>query len=414
MTLPALNPGETLRIIRTGPGPGEATVRIDYVVEATGRAPRPRWVVCGFAASGLSTRKSELVRVVTERGAVSGASLYLMQRYWLETPDALVADPGGIGDEAALPQVPRSLAYGLQQTVAGLPKMAIYGLLSAAYALVFGLAGRINLAFGELAAVGAAGTATTIALSLAAPALPPLLAMVFGLVAAMAAAALYGGVGGYLTIMAVRGRSVQPALIATVGLSIALMETLRLTGGTGRFWLPPLWNDVIPIARSGDFVVTTSAPALGATGIGLMAAGALLMAMQLSGYGRAWRACADDSGAAALLGIDARRVLLLTLALSGALAGLSGFLVVLLFGGFGFADGFVLGLKALAGAVIGGIGSVPGALLGGILIGAFEAGWSATMPIEARDIALYSALVVFLIFRPGGLFGYGKGIPRSV
>ena len=55
-----------------------------------------------------------------------------------------------------------------------------------------------------------------------------------------------------------------------------------------------------------------------------------------------------------------------TLALSGALAGLAGTLVVLQFGGLGFAGGFQLGLKALIAAVLGGIGSVEGALLGGV------------------------------------------------
>ena len=61
--------------------------------------------------------------------------------------------------------MPRPLAYGLQQMLSGLPRTAIYGLLAAAYALVFGLVGRINLAFGELAALGAAATAVGVALS---------------------------------------------------------------------------------------------------------------------------------------------------------------------------------------------------------------------------------------------------------
>ncbi len=49
--------------------------------------------------------------------------------------------------------VPRALAIGLQHALFTLPPVAIYALLAAAYALVYGLVGRINLAFGELAAV---------------------------------------------------------------------------------------------------------------------------------------------------------------------------------------------------------------------------------------------------------------------
>jgi branched-chain amino acid transport system permease protein len=103
-----------------------------------------------------------------------------------------------------------------------------------------------------------------------------------------------------------------------------------------------------------------------------------------------------------------------TLALSGAIAGLSGALVVLQYGGLGFAGGFQLGLKALVAAVLGGVGSVAGAFLGGIAIGAFETGWSMLMPIDARDIALYAVLVAVLIFRPAGFFGTKDTRSRQV
>ena len=52
--------------------------------------------------------------------------------------------------------MPEPVAYLAQQVLVSLPRTGIYGLLAAAYALVFGLVSRINLAFGELAAVGVA------------------------------------------------------------------------------------------------------------------------------------------------------------------------------------------------------------------------------------------------------------------
>jgi len=87
---------------------------------------------------------------------------------------------------------------------------------------------------------------------------------------------------------------------------------------------------------------------------------------------------------------------------------------VVQYGSLGFAGGFGLGLKALVGAVLGGIGSVPGALLGGLAIGIFEVAWSAVLPLEGRDIAVYTALIAFLVFRPGGLLGWRDGKPRQV
>ncbi len=73
------------------------------------------------------------------------------------------------------------------------------------------------------------------------------------------------------------------------------------------------------------------------------------------------------------------------------------------YGGVGYGDGLALGLKALVAAVLGGIGSVGGAFAAASLIGLAEALWSATMPIERRDIAVYALLSIVLALRPGGV-----------
>jgi branched-subunit amino acid ABC-type transport system permease component len=137
----------------------------------------------------------------------------------------------------------------------------------------------------------------------------------------------------------------------------------------------------------------TSASALAVLG-GLLATLGLLAFMQRSLYGRAWRAVSDDAGMAALCGVSERAVLDKALILAAALAGLAGILVTALYGGVGFAGGFSLGLKALIAAILGGIGSITGAVLG--------------------DLVLHAALVVVLVFRPGGLFGFPGLSPRRV
>jgi branched-chain amino acid transport system permease protein len=43
-----------------------------------------------------------------------------------------------------------------------------------------------------------------------------------------------------------------------------------------------------------------------------------------------------------------------------------------------------------------------------------EVAWSATMPIESRDIAIYALLSIMLALRPGGLFGFRDLLPRRV
>jgi branched-chain amino acid transport system permease protein len=192
------------------------------------------------------------------------------------------------------------------------------------------------------------------------------------------------------------------------------MEYLRLAQSPVTVWIPPIWSDAVPLVRAGSFVVGVTPVSLLTSALGALAAVAVLLLLHRSGFGRTWRAYADDPKAARLCGVDGPRLLTRTLAISGALAALTGTLVVVQYGGLGFAGGFGLGLKALIAAVLGGIGSVAGALLGGIAIGTFETLWSAYFPIEMRDVALYASLIAVLVFRPGGLVGTRGGRPREV
>ena len=93
LTLPVLNPdGAALSVLRTVRADDDA-VRVDYTVAHAGRS-RQRWTVCRFDDPPLGTGPREIVALETDAGRVSRASLYLMRRFWLETPDALAADPG--------------------------------------------------------------------------------------------------------------------------------------------------------------------------------------------------------------------------------------------------------------------------------------------------------------------------------
>ncbi|AMB47467.1 hypothetical protein [Methylobacterium sp. AMS5] len=93
--VPALAPpGAEIDLRRVGSGASRGSVRVDYrLVGGTGAIPkaeatRPRFLVCHFGAG------DDLSAVTTEQGPVSGASLYLLRRYYLTTPEAEAADPG--------------------------------------------------------------------------------------------------------------------------------------------------------------------------------------------------------------------------------------------------------------------------------------------------------------------------------
>jgi branched-subunit amino acid ABC-type transport system permease component len=412
--IPAINPaGTAISIIRTDAQAEGKVVRVVYRAEPPGQPGRTRFVACQFSGEGLARNRQELESVSTEAGPMSVASVYFLRRFYLSSSEAL-EDPGGIQSATGLPEVPYWAAYGMQQLAGALPQAAVYGLVAAAYSLVYGLVGRIVFGFGELASLGGYGALLGVTLALQIGAVSPLAGLALAFSLALYAAALHGAVAGRLVVAPLVGRSGLPVLIATVGLMLALSEYQRLLQGNELRWVPPVLNNPLPFMRSGSFVSTVTPAALLVSGVSLLAGSALVALLRLSSFGRAWRALADDPGTAALFGVNPRRIFLWTFALSSALAGLSGFIVTAYYGGVGYGYGLPLGLKALVAAVIGGIGSVGGGLAGGVIIGLAEALWSATMPIERRDIAIYALLSVTLALRPGGLLGWRDLLPRRI
>jgi branched-chain amino acid transport system permease protein len=67
--------------------------------------------------------------------------------------------------------------------------------------------------------------------------------------------------------------------------------------------------------------------------------------------------------------------------------------------------GFVAGLKGFTAAVIGGIGSIPGAAAGGLMLGFAESYTQGYVSTRWSDLAVFSLLILFMLFRPQGLFG---------
>jgi branched-chain amino acid transport system permease protein len=195
-------------------------------------------------------------------------------------------------------------------------------------------------------------------------------------------------------------RSSQALLIATIGLAITLGEALRLLTGSRQRWLQPFFTEPF---TAGAIVVNPGQ--IGLAGLALTAIVAVIVGLHRTAFGRAYRACADDPGAAALVGVDIASVTRWTCVGGGMLAAIAGFVVATHYGIVSFAMGTLWGLKALTAAVVGGIGSVPGAALGGVLIGLVESLWAGYLPSDYKEVAVFAVLATMLALRPNGLFG---------
>jgi branched-chain amino acid transport system permease protein len=120
--------------------------------------------------------------------------------------------------------------------------------------------------------------------------------------------------------------------------------------------------------------------------------------------GKAMRATSHDREAAAMMGINIDRVIVFAFVLGSALAGAAGVLFALRAPTVA-TIGFIAGLKGFTAAVIGGIGSIPGAMAGGLILGLAEAFTQGYISTRWSDLLVFVILILFMLFRPQGLFG---------
>jgi branched-chain amino acid transport system permease protein len=404
MALPALMPGDAhIAIVAQTPDADGRGLGVAFTIETPNAGLESHVAHCRFLEPGRPRESRDLKSMVLDGRQLTKTELIFLVRYWLATPEGRASDPAPLGDLSGLPELTRRLAYALQMALDGLPLAAIYALLAAAYSLIYGLVGRINFAFGELAAAG--GYATAIA-ALAMAAAPPAPLLTAGFALAAAVASLWGFASARCVFIPLRHAKGQQVLVATVGLALFLRELLRLAQGDRSSWMSPELNQPFALARAGEFIAVATPMAFFASATTLLVGLSLVIIFRFSRMGREWRAYADDPLGAEMLGVSPAATTTRAFALSGALAGLAGATMTAAYGAVGYGLSWTLTLKALAAAIVGGIGSLPGAFLGGLIIGAVETSWSALFPIDYRDLAVYGLLVIFIALRPAGLLGF--------
>jgi len=134
---------------------------------------------------------------------------------------------------------------------------------------------------------------------------------------------------------------------------------------------------------------------------------ALSLFFQKTGTGRALRAVADDHQAAQSIGIPLARIWVIVWCVAGVVALVAGMIWGSKLGvQFSLAT---VALRALPVVILGGLTSVPGAIIGGLIIGVGEKLSEVYLgPFVGGGIEIWFAYVlalVFLLFRPQGLFG---------
>lgn len=196
----------------------------------------------------------------------------------------------------------------------------------------------------------------------------------------------------------------ENSMLMAVGTAL-LLENLALTVfGEKQRGVPPVVDGAFVFGDVAEGGAILTWPNALVASIAIVAIVGLLAFVQYTRPGRALRAVAQDKEAARLQGVDVKATTTLGFAIGAALAGLAGGLLVTTYG-VNSGVGTNISTKAFIMIMIGGAGVTQGAIVGGVLLGFAEAIGYDLLPGSVTYLLIFIAMIVFLVFKPNGLYG---------
>jgi branched-chain amino acid transport system permease protein len=280
-------------------------------------------------------------------------------------------------------------------TLNGVVYGALLLLTSLGLSRVFGLGRVVNFAHGALYALGGY---TTVAI-MQRVGLGFWLALAIAPIPVMLLAIIIERT----TIYPIRDRPEIYTLLVTFGLSFMLIGAVEHVWGTGTTLVraPEAFRGTVQIFGN-PFPIYR----LVAAGLSLVASAAVFAFIQLTPLGLRIRAITDDPGMAEALGINTQWLLTIVFGGAAGLAAFAGALGAPIFAVHPEMGSAIL-LDAFLAVILGGLGNLPGTAIGAFFValtksigGGYIADWSIAI--------LFALVAIALIFRPTGLFGYGR------
>jgi branched-chain amino acid transport system permease protein len=293
-----------------------------------------------------------------------------------------------------------------QVLISGILLGGLYSLIGLGMSLIMGVMKIINLAHGELMMVAMYITFWAFTLAKIDPYVS--LLIVFPLMFLLGVS-----VQKFLLTPVMEADTVLPQnqVLLTVGLGLVLSNlALLLFTANYRsvpvsyasktiYWDLKLGGQTISLSFSYPFLVAFCiAGVLGAS---------LFIFLAKTDTGRMIRATAQDKRAAALMGINTKRITYITFGLGAALVGAAGALLDPVYYLYPQIGGPFTS-KAFVITILGGLGDIPGAVLGGLVLGLAESLGSVYISLGYKDAFGFIIFVLVLIFMPRGLLGRGR------
>ncbi len=280
----------------------------------------------------------------------------------------------------------------LQLFVSGISMGFVYGMIAMGMVLIFRSVGIMNFAQGEFLMFGGYLCYTfnkMIGMNI-----------VVSLMISCMAMAVIGIIFQRFVYWPLRNAPAKAIIVSAMGASIAFKEGAKLIWGSMPKNADKLMSGTIQTS-SGAFIQKQYLAII------LVAAVLMLLVyilLEKTFIGNIMQATAQDQYTASLMGIPVVLSISLTFAISAMITGICGGLLAPIFF-INTTMGATAGSKAFAAIVIGGFGSIPGAIIGGLIVGLVESFGGVYISSTYQLVIIYVVLILFLMFRPQGIFG---------
>jgi branched-chain amino acid transport system permease protein len=280
----------------------------------------------------------------------------------------------------------------LQSMINGLLIGGVYSLVAIGLNMIFGVMKIINFAHGALMMVGMYACYWAVRLGGVDPYLSILLVIPLLFV-----------LGAFLQRFFINPIIDAPEhnqLLLTLGLALFL-ENLALF----------LWSPDYRVLQTGYADVnfyfgelSLSLVRVLAFAISMIGTAILFLLLTRTDLGKAIRAASEEPVGAMIVGVNVRRIYVVSFGIGAACAGVAGAAVAPFFPVYPTVGGLFV-ITAFVVVVLGGMGSFIGAFFGGLIIGMAESMGAIFLPASMKSLISFIIFVLILLFKPSGLFG---------
>ncbi|MDB9751181.1 branched-chain amino acid ABC transporter permease [Candidatus Pelagibacter ubique] len=273
----------------------------------------------------------------------------------------------------------------VQASMDGILLGILFALIAYGMALQWGVMNIINIAQGELVIMGGY-IAYFMYLSGIHPA--------FGIIVSPIVMYCVGWGMYKLVINKVVDKDLFTSILATFGISILAQQLMNFAFGAdvvvaqSDFGTTMLFNDMVTIPNAKLF----------SGAVCVISAIILVIYMRKSKLGRAIRATAQNARAAKILGVDTEKVYAATFGINAALCGIAGACVAITFTLHPYT-GLPYTVRSFMIVIIAGLGNLPAVAVSGMGLGIFEEWADYLLGTEFRIAAVFSLLVLILVYR---------------